>query len=136
VTNNNGVANTIQDVTGLSFAVTSGKTYWFKFVIPFTTAASTTGSRWAINGPTNSFLCYNSEYTLTTTTSTRNAAVVAYDSPAASNASSSGSSNIATIEGMILPTANGTVIARFASEVLSSAVTALAGAVVYYQELI
>ena len=34
--------------------------------------------------------------------------------------------NVAVIEGTITPSANGTVIARFASEVLSSAITAKA----------
>ena len=39
VTNNNGTANTIADVTGMTFPVTAGETYWFEFVIPYTAAA-------------------------------------------------------------------------------------------------
>ncbi len=42
---------------------------------------------------------------------------------------------IAWLEGLILPTADGTVIARFASEILSSAITALAGSFVQYQQI-
>ena len=134
-TNNNAVANTIQDVTGLSFSVTAGHTYCFEFNILYTAAASTTGSRWAINGPAApTLLSYTSEYTLTTTTTTRNAMVQAYDSPAACNATSVVAQNLATIAGMITPSANGTVIARFASEVTSSAIVAKAGSVVYYQQ--
>ena len=126
VTNNNASANTIADVTGLSFAVTTGVRYKFKFYITYTSAATTTGSRWAINGPATTELNYFSYYTLTATSQTVNYAV-AYNIPAASNASSLAAGNVATIEGIIKPSADGTVIARFASEISSSAVVALAG---------
>lgn len=127
VVNNNAVANTIADVTGLSFPVVAGETYWFEFVIPYSSAATTTGSRWSINGPAITRLNCRSEYTLAATTTTVNS-ITAYDIPAASNATSLTVGNVATIWGIITPSANGTVIARFASEVSSSAVTALAGA--------
>ena len=128
VTNNNASANTIADVTGLSFAVTAGETYWFYFSIPYTSAATTTGSRWSVNGPAApTLLNYSSYYTLTATSQTVNYAT-AYDIPAASNATSLTAGNVATIEGFIKPSANGTVVARFASEVSSSAVVAKAGA--------
>lgn len=131
-TNNNAVLNTLQDVTGLSFAVTSGVRYWFRFWIIYTAAATTTGSRWTLNGPATTGLSYMSEYSLTTTTTTRNAQVVAYNSPAASNATSAatGPSNLAQIEGFIQPSANGTLIARFASEVANSAIVAKTGSFV------
>lgn len=133
VVNNNATANTIADVTGLSFPVVEGKTYYFCFSIQYTAAATTTGSRWSITGPTTTRLNYISEYSLTTSTSTRNAQQVAYDLPAASNASSaSTTSNMAIIEGMITPSADGNVIARFASEIASSAITAKAGSIVCY----
>jgi hypothetical protein len=133
VVNNNGTANTIQDVTGLSFPVTSGQRYWFRFTIHYDAAATTTGSRWSINGPTFTDLNYQSQYTLTTTSITQNQSLSAYDTPAASNATSGATgSNMAVIEGFILPSANGTVIARFASEVLSSAITALRGSMVQF----
>jgi hypothetical protein len=138
VINNNATQNTIANVTGLSFPVTADKTYSFEFRIPYTAAATTTGSRWSINGPATTFLCYASEYSLAATTTTRNANVITYDLPAASNLTSAGttSGNMAFIWGVITPSANGDVIARFASEVGGSAITAKAGAVVYYQELI
>jgi hypothetical protein len=135
VANANAVANTIADVTGLSFAVTAGQTYYFEFTINYTAAAATTGSRWSITGPTFSRLDYTSEYTLTATTKTLNN-VGAYDLPAASNATSLTSGNIVTIWGFITPTANGTVIARFASEVLSSAITAKAGSILRWVRVI
>jgi hypothetical protein len=134
VANNNATPNTIADVTALSFSVVSGNTYWFRFIIPYTSAATSTGSRWSINGPTFTRLNYISRYTLTATTITTNAAT-AYDIPAASNASSLADGNVAVIEGIITPSANGTVIARFASEIANSAITAKAGAVCYYQQI-
>lgn len=135
VINADASANTIADVTGLSFAVTSGKKYWFRFTIPYTAAATTTGSRWSINGPaTPTTLNYRSLYTIDATTATTNYAT-AYDTPASSNASSLTAGNLAIIEGFIVPSADGTVIARFASEVSSSAITALAGAMVEYRRV-
>lgn len=136
-TNNNAVANTIQDVTGLSFPVTAGNTYFFRFTIHYTAAATTTGSRWTINGPAATAMRYRSEYSLTTTSRTINDGLSAYDNPAASNASSAATgSNIAIIEGYITPSANGNVIARFASEVAASAIVALAGSTVHYQQVL
>lgn len=136
VTNNNAVANTIADVTGLSFSVTAGETYHFEFFIPYTSAATTTGSRWSVNGPGSpTLLNYTSQYTLTSTTMTTNYAT-AYDIPAASNASSLTAGNIAWLAGIIKPSANGTVIARFASEIANSAITAKAGALLkWYRTL-
>lgn len=138
VTNNNATANTMQDVTGLSFSVTAGKMYYFKFVIYYTAAATTTGSRWGVNctAGTAANLSLTSEYSLTTTTSTRNAMIQAFDSPAASNATSAATgNNMAILTGYFIPTASGTFIARFASEVSSSAIVAKAGSVCYYQQL-
>jgi hypothetical protein len=130
VTNNNATPNTMQDVTGLSFPVIAGTTYRFKFIIPYTSAATTTGSRWSINGPaTPDLLEYQSTYTLDATSGTLNYGST-YDFPAASNASSLTTGNIAIIQGVIKPSASGTVIARFASEVSSSAIVAKAGAAV------
>ena len=136
VVNNNAVANTIADVTGLSFPVVAGETYWYEFIIPYTSAATTTGSRWAINGPAApTLLNHRSEYTLTATSVTLNCAT-AYDIPAASNATSLTAGNIATMWGIIKPSSNGTVIARFASEVLSSAITAKAGATLRWMRVL
>lgn len=136
VTNNNGTANTMQDVTGLSFPVTSGKKYRFWFEFQYTAAATTTGSRWSINGPGGT-MRYRSEYSLTTTSTTTNEGLSAHDSPAASNASSAATgANNGTVEGFYEATANGTVILRFASEVASSAIVAKAGSVVYFQEVL
>ena len=129
VTNDNATPNTIANVTGLSFAVSSGVTYRFKFWITYSSAATTTGSRWSINGPTFSSLAYRVENPAGAVTSrVFNDGLTAYDAPAdAAPNSAATTGNIAVIEGIIIPSANGTVIARFASEVSSSAITAKAG---------
>jgi hypothetical protein len=127
VVNDDAVANTIADVTGLSFPVVAGETYRFEFIIAYTSAAGGTGSRWSINGPAApTYLSYRSEYTLSATTVTNNCAT-AYDIPAASSATSLAAGNVATIWGYVVPSSDGTVIARFASEVGGSAITAKAG---------
>lgn len=137
-TNNNATANTIADVTGLSFSVTAGSTYWFRFLVMYTAAATTTGSRWSVNGPASpTLLIFRSEYSLSGTTQTLNAGLSAYDTPAASSASSAATgSNIAKVEGFITPSASGTVILRFASEVSASAIVAKAGSILHWQQVL
>jgi hypothetical protein len=137
VTNNNATLNTMQDVTGLSVAMLANKTYYFKFVIWYTAAATTTGSRWGVTASvgTAANLSMVSEYSLTTTTTTRNALIQAFDAPAASNATSATTgNNMAILEGYFRPTADCTFIARFASEIANSAIVAKAGSVLYYQQ--
>lgn len=128
VINANAVANTLADVTGLSFPVVAGNTYKFRFFIIYTAAATTTGSRWTINAPAVTTLNYRSEYSLTATSITSNEGLSAVNTAATANASSAATvSNIAIIEGVIVPSANGVVIARFASEIAASAIVAKAG---------
>lgn len=141
VVNNNGVANTIADVTGLSFDVVAGETYWFSFNIWYTAAATATGSRWSISGPSSpTALAFTVRAPLIATVHSTDAVsethATAYDNPTTANASSPNNAaaggHLAMIEGFITPSANGTVIARFASEVASSAITAKAGSFVQW----
>lgn len=138
VTNNNATANTIADVTGLSFPMLANKTYEFDFQIMYTAAATTTGSRWALawGGVGTTYIDYLSEYSLTTTTTTRNALLQAADLPAASNASSAATgNNFARITGVIRPTADATLQARFASEISGSAIVAKVDSFVRYRQI-
>ena len=131
VVNNSSTANTLIDLTGLFFNVVAGTTYRFFAMIPYTSAAANTGSRWTINAPASTILNYTSRYTLTATSQTINYAS-AINIPASSNNSSTLNANLAIIEGIIKPSANGTVQIRFASEVANSAITAKAGASLEY----
>ena len=90
---------------------------------------------WSINGPAFSSLIYASTYTLTATTATTNRGLTGYNLPTAKNGTSLTTGNLAEIEGIIWPTASGSVIARFASEVNGSAIVAKAGSVVFYEAL-
>lgn len=128
------LANTLVDVTGLSFPVDANKTYGFRFVIPFTSGNALNGSRWGVNGPTATSLYLTSQYTLTTTSQTVNF-VSSYDSPAAANASSINGVNMAFLEGVVKASAAGNVIARFAGELASNVVLVKAGANVTYWEM-
>jgi len=131
VTNNNAVANTISDVTGLSFAVTAGTRYFFRAFIWYTSAATGTGSRWSINGPASGTIVYTSKYSLSTTSETTNHGLTAFDLPAAANTSSAATAgNIAILQGELTPSANGTLVVRFASEVAGSAIVAKSGSVI------
>jgi hypothetical protein len=135
VTNNNASANTIADVTGLSFAVTSGHLYYFRFIIPYTSAATTTGSRWSISGPSSpTQLNYTSRWTNGATAEVFNYAT-AYDIPASASTTSLTAGNVAVVEGIIKPSGSGNVIARFASEVSGSAIVALVGAICLWQDI-
>lgn len=129
VTNSSAVANTAQDVTGLSFAVLPATTYRFRFFVTYTAAATTTGSRWLIATPASTILNYRSEYSLTAAARTFNEGLTAQPLPTAANASSTSTlGNIAVVEGIIRPSVAGVVQLRFASEVASSAVVAKGGA--------
>jgi hypothetical protein len=138
VTNSNATANTIADVTGLSFPILAGKLYRFEFNIVYTAAATTTGSRWSIawGGVATTYVDYTSEYSLTTTSTTRNALLQAADLPGASNASSASTgNNFALIYGVIQPNADTNLTARFASEVASSAIVAKVNSFVRYRQI-
>lgn len=124
------------NVTGLSFAVLADLAYWFRFVIRYDAAATTTGSGWAINGPAApTYLHGRSHYTIAATTETNNT-FTAYDIPAAANTDSLTTGNVAVIEGVITPSVAGTVIARFISGANSSAITALAGSFLEWKRVI
>jgi hypothetical protein len=124
------------NITGLSFPVTANKTYWFRFVIPYTASNTTVGARFAINGPgIPSFLVYQTENSNGAAAIFNNRGITAYDgtSQASANAASL-VSNLAIIEGVITPSSSGTVIARIASEVTATS-TPKAGSFVKYLEI-
>ncbi len=126
--NNNGTANTLEDVIGMSFPVIIGS-YGFECNMWFTSAAATTGSRWTINGPTTSALVYSSYYpnNATTTADSYNYALAAYNLPAGASGASPTVGAQAAISGRATFTAAGNVQVRFASEIAGSAITAKVG---------
>lgn len=127
VVNNNAVANTLQDLTGLSFSVTAGETYWFRAVCPYDAAATTTGARFSINGPASPTRLHYTSLTCNGATANIISFSSSYGSPSAAAGTSLTSGNVSVIEGIIAPASSGTLQVQFASEVASSAITAKAG---------
>jgi hypothetical protein len=115
------------DVTGLSFAVTANKTYKWRATVPYT---STSNINFSINGPTVTFNRYRFASANTATGNNVNNATT-YDAGVAVTAVS----GVATADGVIRPSANGTVIVRMRSSV-SGGLTALAGSVIEFEEVL
>jgi len=126
-------STTVLADTGLEFPVRNGQSYYFRAFIPYTSAATTTGSRWVVDGPTGQLSAYTTS-TLTATTQTINYAS-AFNIPASANASSLLTS-AAIVEGAFGATADGTIKIRFASEVPGSAITARAGSILKYERVL
>jgi hypothetical protein len=121
------------DVTGLVFPVTAGLKYKFKFYLQYDAAAVGTGARFTINGPAMTSL----NYTVDNSAGTGLRSVVYLTTLDSTHTPSAGShfttGNVATITGILTPSATGTVIPRFASEVATSAITVKSGSIVEYQ---
>lgn len=116
------------DVTGLSFAVLANTTYVFRFVLFYTTAATTTALQIALGGPAApAFLRYG-VLTVTGVTALHTAVQTAYDTVLNAASGGAGTPLMAILEGSITtgPSA-GTVALRMRSEVNASAVTILRG---------
>lgn len=115
----NSAADTLADFTGLTHAVDAGDKYRFRAVLHFAADATTSGSRWTINGPaaTAASTGYASRYSLTATTETVNHGLAAVQLPAAANATSAATTgNIAVVEGYYTPSTAGTFAVQFAAE--------------------
>lgn len=129
VINNNAVANTLQNVSGLSFNVSAGVTYRFYAIIPYTSQQTNNGSRWTINAPSTTFIGYVSRY-VDNPESINYCDAVNLPSACSNNSKLTG--NIAVIQGVIIPSANGVVQVQFASQIANRSITAKAGATLEY----
>ena len=122
--------NAFADITGLSFPVIAKQLYSFQAIIAFTTAATTTGARFSVNGPTLTRGAWN--VTQSAATGTYPVAPVTlqqvtYNTGTATASQIAVDNNLVIIQGYIQCSATGTVVMRFANEVNGSAVTAKAG---------
>jgi len=127
--NNNAVANTLQDATGLSFPIKAGVAYRFHFHLCVTSASTSTGARYVLSGPAapTAFAVSYSHPTAATTATMANS--VDYTTPA-SAATSSLLTNIVLIDGFIVPSVDGTIQLQFASETANVAITIKAGSTI------
>jgi hypothetical protein len=115
------------DVTGLTMAVNASTTYYFKCMLTYTTAVSTTALQLSLNGPTSTALDFGVE-TATTTTASFYAAETAYD--ANTNPATGGGATRLTahIHGsVVISGSGGTLAIRSRSEVNASAATVKRG---------
>ncbi len=124
----------IGDVAGLSFPVISGRRYHFTFMIYFATAGAGDGIRLSINGPAAAQLGYEVRIPTATGTESLALGLGAYDLPAAATTTGLGAgTTLACITGVIIPSASGTVIARYASEAGNSTTVRAGSYVEWFQ---
>lgn len=130
--------NTYEDcigiTSGLSFDVLAGVRYVFNARVRFTAAGTTTGSAWSVNGPADpTELTYSARWS--NAVGARDVTTyAAYDLPATSAASSAADGNIALIDGVIVPSVDGTVVIRFMTETDTAAVVCQAGSTLEWWE--
>jgi len=126
--NVSNVGTGFEDITGLSFAVTSGKTYKWRATLSYASTATMTVSS---NGPTTSL--NNARFT-TSLAATTNAITnqTAYDAGANAPVSNNG---LVTADGIFRVTASGTWTIRFRCST-AAAMTVRAGSVLEYTEVL
>ena len=99
------------DVTGLNWYGKAGEVYKFKAVVVYDVSAADQGASFAIDGPAKTVCSYSSTVPsgATPTTSFAND----YDLPAAAASDSAYTTdNVAIIEGVVSPSADGTISVR------------------------
>jgi len=124
----NATSTGYEDVTGLSFAVTSGKTYKWRATLGYTNSANI---QFAINGPAVTFNRYRFT-SAATSTSNLVSNQTTYNNP---NSTAAAVSGVSTADGIIKPSANGTVIVRFRSASIGG-LTVLAGSIIEWEEVL
>jgi hypothetical protein len=126
---NTTVAITYTDVAGLSFYGKAGEVYKFHAKVVYDVNATSTGVNFSVNGPTASVISYRSEVPTSATAEAVNFGN-AYDLPAAAQTTGSAftADNIAIVEGVISPSADGTIVIRGIREDAVSATCTVQGA--------
>lgn len=121
---------TMGDATGLSFAVANGTYYAYRFLVLFQTAAITTGIRLSVTHPAATLTAYTA--LIPAAADAVNALYSGWgtasdDAVVGTGVQAANTTYLATLEGVLLPSAGGTLQLRFASEVAASAVTVKRG---------
>ena len=127
-------STTYADVPGLVVPVEIG-TYEFEYRLPYTVPATTTGASFSLNGSAFSMLAYNVDFMGTSASGRTLRALNAYDTGAAPT-SSTNTSGMAIVAGIVTFTAAGNLSARALTEVLNSNVVIKAGASVRWRRLV
>lgn len=136
VVNNSATANTLQNVTGLSFTAAAGKTYRFWAKVWFTSAATSTGMRISVTGPASpTLLWYDTQRSTSATAVTSSNGHTAYNLPSAATTAALTAGNFAELTGVVRPSAAGTVQITFASSAANSAITVKPGSFLEWVQL-
>ena len=119
ITAGSDVANattTFADITGLTHSVASGTTYRFYALIVYTNSLTTVGASFSYNGPSATFKSHKAVWGGTSNTAQTVTDAEAYDVNNVSTAHGSQGTYTAVIEGIIKPSASGTLAMRFKSD--------------------
>jgi len=111
---NTTIGATYTDVTGLSWYGKAGEVYKFKASVVYDVDATGSGANFSISGPASpTVLSYRSEVATSATAQAVNYGN-AYDLPASAQTTGSAftTDNVAIVEGVISPSADGTIIIR------------------------
>jgi hypothetical protein len=124
----NATSTGYEDVTGLSFAVTAGKTYKWRATLGYTNSANI---QLSINGPAVTFNRYRFT-SAATSTGNLVSNQTTYNNP---NSTAAAVSGVSTADGIIKPSANGTVIVRYRCASIGG-LTVLAGSIIEWEEVL
>lgn len=116
-------STTLANSTGLSFAVLSGSYYWFRFIVLFTSATATTGLKLGATTPTTTI--YSARVQVPSAADGTDSEVVGWlsssgDSVIGTGVETTGVVYAARVEGIIIPSADGTLQVQHAAEVGSA----------------
>jgi len=124
VTNSSNITPT--DVTGLSFALTANRRYHFKFLVTFQTVATTTGIAFTFTAPNTTFINWKvkiQQAAAGTDTYYENQALTSSSVLVSASVIAANTDYWAEVEGVIEPSADGTLQLQTRSEVNASQVT-------------
>jgi hypothetical protein len=128
-------STTAISATNMSFPVIAGNVYKYKFLVLYTSTSSNNGLRLGLTYPavsTASAVANIAAATDSTGAYYQGVINSSGDVVAATSTAASNLIEISTVEGILVPTANGTVQLKFGSELSSQTVTIKAGSLVEY----
>lgn len=121
------VTANLVDVVGLSFALVAGALYAFAFAVLFQVSGVLVGMGLAVNGPAATAVAYRVEVPNSASGSTLRHAGAPDEAAVTTGLDLANTTRLATIQGLIAPSADGTLVVRYRANGLLPTVTILAG---------
>jgi len=115
-------ATTLENITGMTYAVVSGRTYHFEAYIPFAPGSATAGFKFGVNGPTVTDFRASIEVNNDASGLFVTSATITAVGQIAAGALASTAAQHAKIVGTITPSANGTLALQHTSNVAEGGV--------------